>query len=242
MRTELVQVHAVKNANSIFIIPGKNNLIDKINYQNVVFDTSCEMMMLPVPKSLTFDEFCKKYEEFRWSVLASYGTGVIDSLALIIDSKKRMPPFEFKFFGAKEVMKTEQLRFFIDKITAQKLKTLQNKLNGGEIKKIEDYLKLQHKLENEFPESLPNSFEDFVLIGQSIFQNYYLIQLTQSAALIKPCGDLNWKFLLDEIEEKEKLAYEDIEKNFPEFNLLNLNKDLFLRNQNYQVARKIYHL
>ena len=212
-----IKALALRNFRGRYYIPGKMNLIDDFEYENVMFDSGSASVLLPIPKNCDFQMFLKKYEKFPWSIGLSGGTGVLNSCTLSID-KGTYPEFVIKLDGAQIDFKTDFLRFQINGDEATELiKICKNKFTDKEVKALGLYAFVIKKNNEMFPALKMGLPRRDVLLGQTILQKYPFIQFDNLQVLVDTTKNFEWNSFILELFTLKKEKIEFIEGNWKEF-------------------------
>lgn len=233
-----IMFYAFQNDRKKFFIPGNNNRFGPLFYDYVMIDSGCTTFLLPFPESIPFDEFEKMFLNDFWMIDYSVGTGALHAPILKIkqDELLEQPPFEIVLDKSLAKLTTKYLRFHLSfDATNTLLSSSSNKLDPCDLKKMEDFISAVRVLRKEFPKNdLIGKKRSYVLLGQTFFKKYYMIQARFVTFFINPIN-FDWEKLkpLDQEFGKERKNFFDENKNFEELEDADHEGDEYIKKIDY---------
>ena len=208
-----VVFYAILNKKRKFMITSDQNFIDGIKYPRVMIDTGSQMLAIPFPDELTFDQFWTKYSKYNLRIHKAKGMGHISKLSLLVEADN-VGKFEISFGnGKKPLVPLTSLRFILSYESAVNLlKT--NYFKDEYLHNLKEYIELIDKLAAIVPSLKETPKNGVVLVGQEILQSYYLLQLKHVTLVLM--GKEMYTFRPMLIEREYATESERFEKNFKE--------------------------
>ena len=215
-----IKAFAIKNPFNVFLVPGKDNFFGCFKYPNVMFDSGCSSILLPFPEAMSIEEFCDIFrKDYIFKISSSDGTGLLDPLTLTIAAiNPETPDFKIQLqFGE---LSCDHLRFHINIENAKGLlEHAKDKIDKNETTNLTNYISNMETIKKTLPNLRIKDDINYVLIGQSLFQKYHVIQFPKVMAIveIRDAETFNWRDFQTIIMEIWKKGTYHIDQYYPEF-------------------------
>ena len=241
-----VVFYALLNRKRKYMIPSDQNVFDGLKYSKVMIDTGSQMLAIPFPSELTFDQFWNKYRTYylsiqKSSIQKSSGMGHISRISLVVQGDTTKS-FQIHLGKAKNPITVQNLRFILNyAIAVELLKT--DHFKGPSFESLKQYIEMIDKLALIIPSLKETSTKEFVLIGQEILQSFYVVQLRFLTLVLERKSRLFFRPLI--IEQQYEDECQKFEKDFKEiyecFDAEGDDNSLFGWSPCYRISDEEFH-